>query len=177
MKVLLYTCPLTPNTMQSIGLPSLKIRYSQNQQPQTNAWSGMYCDAESKEYQNNYLLQKYPCVSASWCVQSCTLTDTWKNPQRQTASQAADRLRLIQKHFFLSLGPGVLCQLSAGKTRILLVLQKATPWRNSPVHLKHENCSDLHSVQSTKPDLCFVFLVKSVMNFRFQEIDNFLLCK
>ena len=65
---------LTPNTMHRVGLPSLKIKYSLNQPPQTNGCSGMYGDAESKEYQNNDLLQKYPRVLASWCAQSCTLT-------------------------------------------------------------------------------------------------------
>lgn len=68
--------PLTPNTMHSVGLPPLKIKYSLNQPPQTNGCSGTYGDAQSKEYQINDLLQKYPCVLASWCAQSCTLTDT-----------------------------------------------------------------------------------------------------
>jgi len=84
---------LTPSATHSTGLPSSDIKYSLSQLPQTNGCSSVHGDAESKEYPNNDLLQKYPRVLASWCAQPCTLTDTWKHPRRQTASQAADGLR------------------------------------------------------------------------------------
>lgn len=61
-------CPFTPNTTCSVGAPSLKIKHSTNQPLQTNGCSGMYGDAECKEYKNNDLLQKYPDVLASRCA-------------------------------------------------------------------------------------------------------------
>lgn len=160
------THPVTPNTTHSVGMASLKIKYSPNQLPQTNSCSGMYSDAESKEYQNNDLLQKYPCVLAAWCAESCTLTDTWKNPQTNsfTGCRQVETSTDTETHFFfLWAWTQEFCAslLQGGPERSAYWNwehePRATPCSNRAVHLNHKNCTDTHSVQSTKPGLCFVF--------------------